>query len=163
MPRKRSTSSRRRATPTLRSASWHPTRSPSTRGGRSWPAPRPVAAACGAGSRPGRSRPENRLGSLSARSGRLYDAAGREVRLTGVNWFGLETPNFAPHGLWARNWGEMLDQIAASGFNSLRLPFSNQLFERDSRPNSIDLSKNPDLDGLNGLQLLDRIIGGAAS
>src|SRR5437588_3699203 len=122
-----------------------------------------VAAACGAGSRPGRSRPENRLGSLSARSGRLYDAAGREVRLTGVNWFGLETPNFAPHGLWARNWGEMLDQIAASGFNSLRLPFSNQLFERDSRPNSIDLSKNPDLDGLNGLQLLDRIIGGAAS
>ena len=100
---------------------------------------------------------------MSARSGRLYEAGGREVRLTGVNWFGLETSNFAPHGLWARNWGEMLDQIAASGFNSLRLPFSNQLFERDSRPNSIDLSKNPDLDGLNGLQLLDRIIGGAAS
>ena len=126
-----------------------------------------VAAACGAGSQPGRSRPENRLGSLSARSGRLYDAAGREVRLTGVNWFGLETPNFAPHGLWARNWGEMLDQIAASGFNTIRLPYSNQLFDPSSKPTSqdagggIDYTKNPDLAGLSGLEIMDKIIAGA--
>jgi len=89
------------------------------------------------------------------------DGDGHEVRLTGVNWFGLETPNFAPHGLWARNWQDMLDQIASAGFNAIRLPFSNQLLEAGSLANSIDATKNPDLHGLTGLQVMDRIVEGA--
>ena len=93
--------------------------------------------------------------------GMLVDGTGQEVRLTGVNWFGLETSVFAPHGLWTRNWEEMLDQIVATGFNAIRLPFSNQLLEPASVPSSIDFTRNPDLKGLNGLQLMDRIVGGA--
>jgi endoglucanase len=127
-----------------------------------------VGAACGIGSTTtgtvaSPSRRGSPLGPLRADAGRLIDAAGQEVRLTGVNWFGLETSNFAPHGLWARNWGDMLDQIVSVGFNSLRLPFSNQLFEMSSVPNSIDLAQNPDLKGASGLDLLDRIIEGAAA
>ena len=38
-------------------------------------------------------------GPLRASGGKLVDAAGREVRLTGVNWSGLETYAFAPFGL----------------------------------------------------------------
>ena len=34
---------------------------------------------------------------------RIVDAAGKTVTFTGVNWFGLETDTFAPHGLWTRN------------------------------------------------------------
>jgi endoglucanase len=98
---------------------------------------------------------------LRARQGQLEDGDGREVRLTGVNWFGFETRTFAPHGLWARNWEDILDQIAQAGFNAIRLPFSNDLFSANSRPVSIDLSKNPDLAGLGGLQLMDRIVAGA--
>jgi endoglucanase len=100
-------------------------------------------------------------GPLRAAGGSLIDAAGHEVRLTGVNWFGLETSAFAPHGLWARNWETMLDQIVTTGFNAIRLPFSNQLLEPASIPSSIDLTRNPDLKGLNGLQVMDRIIEGA--
>lgn len=100
-------------------------------------------------------------GPLRAAGGRLVDATGREVRLTGVNWFGLETGTFAPHGLWARNWEEMLDQIAAAGFNTIRLPYSNQLLEPSSRPNGIDFNKNKDLQDLTGLQIMDRVIEGA--
>jgi endoglucanase len=100
-------------------------------------------------------------GPIRALGGRLIDSAGEEVRLTGVNWFGLETSVFAPHGLWSRNWQEMLDQIVATGFNAIRLPFSNQLLEPASAPTSIDLTKNPDLEGLTGLQLMDRIVEGA--
>src|SRR5262249_4928542 len=48
--------------------------------------------------------------------GKVVDANGREVRFTGVAWFGFETKAFAPHGLWARNWQDMLDQIKAAGF-----------------------------------------------
>src|SRR5438045_1122155 len=104
---------------------------------------------------------------LHSEGGKLIDADGQEVRLTGVNWFGLETGTFAPHGLWARNWQEMLDQIAASGFNTIRLPYSNQLFDPSSKPTSkdagggIDYTKNPDLAGLSGLEIMDRIIAGA--
>jgi hypothetical protein len=51
--------------------------------------------------------------SLRAVKGSLVDADGQEVRLTGVNWFGLETGTFAPYGLWSRNWQDMLDQMVA--------------------------------------------------
>jgi len=93
---------------------------------------------------------------------KVVDANGREVRFTGVAWFGFETKAFAPHGLWARNWQDMLDQIKAAGFNTIRLPFSNQLLDDSSTaPDSIDYTKNPDLRGLKGLALMDRIIAGA--
>jgi endoglucanase len=102
-------------------------------------------------------------GPLRADGGRLVDAAGRDVRLTGVNWFGLETGTFAPHGLWARNLDDMLDQIVRAGFNTIRLPYSNQLFEPASKPNGIDYQKNPDLQGLSGPELMDQVIQRAGS
>jgi endoglucanase len=88
----------------------------------------------------------------------LLDANNQPVRMTGINWFGLETANYTPHGLWARNYRDMLDQIKGLKYNTLRLPFSNQLFDSGSTPNSIDLAKNPDLAGLTGIQIMDRII-----
>jgi endoglucanase len=100
-------------------------------------------------------------GPIQAVGGKLLTAGGDEIRLTGVNWFGLETRTFAPHGLWARNWEDMLDQIASTGFNAIRLPFSNQLLEPSSVPSSIDFTRNPDLKGLTGLELMDRIVDGA--
>src|SRR5690348_2996842 len=69
--------------------------------------------------------PPRALPPFHAEGARLVDAQGHEVRITGVNWFGFETDTFAPHGLWARNYGDMLDQIVAAGFNTLRLPYSN--------------------------------------
>src|SRR5205823_11970317 len=104
---------------------------------------------------------ESPLGTVRTEVGKLIAADGQEVRLTGVNWFGLETPNFAPHGLWARNWQDMLDQVERAGFNAIRLPFSNQVLEAGSLANSMDATKNPDLLGLSGLQVMDRIVEGA--
>ena len=80
-----------------------------------------------------------------------------------MNWFGLETESFAPHGLQTRNWGDMLNQMRASGFNTLRLPYSNQLFDPASKPTMIDYAKNPDLKGLTGPQIMDKIVNGATS
>jgi len=98
---------------------------------------------------------------LHASGGKILDARGHEVVLTGVNWFGLETGTFAPHGLWTRNWSQMLDQMAGSGFNTLRLPYSNELFLPGSKPTGIDFGKNPDLAGLSGQQIMDKIVNGA--
>lgn len=100
-------------------------------------------------------------GPLSAKGSKLVDAHGREVVLTGVNWFGFETETFAPHGLWARNWESMLDQMVSAGFNTIRLPYTNQMFDADSKPTGINYSLNPDLKGLRGVDLMDRIVKGA--
>ncbi len=100
-------------------------------------------------------------GDLHTSGSRLLNAAGQEVRITGINWFGLETCAFAPHGLSSRNWRDMMTQIRALGFNAIRLPFSSQLFDPGSQPNSIDVNLNPDLQGLSGLQILDKIVAEA--
>ena len=88
----------------------------------------------------------------------ILDANNQPVRIAGINWFGLETPNYSPHGLWSRNYKSMLDQIKSLGYNTLRLPYSNQLFDPGSTPNGINYIENPDLQGLTGLQIMDKII-----
>jgi endoglucanase len=94
--------------------------------------------------------------------GNIVDAAGRPVTLTGVNWFGFETGTFAPDGLYTRNYKSMLDQMVASGFNTIRLPYSNALFRAGDTPN-INYEVNPDLKGLTGLALMDKIIDAATA
>ena len=103
------------------------------------------------------------LESLRARGGALVNGAGAEVHLTGVSWFGMETNAFTPHGLEVRNWQSMLDQIVAAGFNVIRLPYSNQLLKAESQPTSVNFGLNPDLQGLNGLQVLDQLVQGAGA
>ena len=121
----------------------------------------PVGAAAQATSASAPPPSQPAIGSIRGDGARLVDGAGNEIRITGVNWFGMETETFAPHGLWTRNWQEMLDQIAVAGFNTIRLPYSNQLFDPASKPNGIDFNKNPDLAGLSGLEIMDRIVDGA--
>ena len=98
---------------------------------------------------------------LHTEGNKIVDVQGREVTIAGVNWFGMETGSFAPHGLWANNWNKMLDQMRDSGFNTLRLPYSNEFLRETSVPTGIDYGLNPDLQGLKGVQLMDKIVQGA--
>lgn len=100
-------------------------------------------------------------GYLHTSGGTIVDEGNAVVRLTGVSWFGLETANYAPHGLWSRSMASMLDQMKSLGFNSIRIPYSNQLFDAGSTPNSIDATQNPDLVGVTGMQLLDKLVAAA--
>lgn len=96
-------------------------------------------------------------GWFSTRGNQIVDAEGKIVKIAGVNWFGLESSNEAPHGLWARGYKEMMDQMVDLGFNTIRLPFSTDLLHGGT-PSGVDFSKNPDLQGLTGLQIMDRIV-----
>ncbi len=98
---------------------------------------------------------------LHTSGAQILDAQGQQVALSGVNWFGFETESFAPHGLSVRNYQSMLNQMVQVGFNTLRLPYSNQLFDQASVPTGIDYKLNPDLRGLKGLALMDKIVAGA--
>ncbi|MGE0415509.1 MAG: cellulase family glycosylhydrolase [Acetobacteraceae bacterium] len=97
-------------------------------------------------------------GYLNTSGSQIVDATGASVKIAAVNWFGMETSNFAPHGLWTAGYKTMMDQMVQLGFNAIRLPFSDQLFDSSSKPNGIDFSKNPDLQGLTGLQIMDKIV-----
>jgi endoglucanase len=55
----------------------------------------------------------------------------------------------------------MLNQMVKCGFNTLRLPYSNQLFDPASVPSGINYTLNPDLRGQRGLALMDKIVAGA--
>ncbi|MDH6450976.1 MULTISPECIES: cellulase family glycosylhydrolase [unclassified Streptomyces] len=94
-------------------------------------------------------------------SGRqILDASGQPVRIAGINWFGFETGNNVVHGLWSRDYKSMIDQMKSLGYNTIRIPFSDDIFKSGTVPNSIDFSggKNAGLQGLNSLGVLDRIV-----
>jgi len=103
-------------------------------------------------------RPADYLHTCGAR---LYDSQGRQVQITGVNWFGMETGTYAPHGLWTRNWQAMLDQIASLGYNTIRLPFSDDALVPGQMPQGINYNVNPDLNGLTSLEVMDKLVQGA--
>ncbi len=100
----------------------------------------------------------------------LFDANNQKVRLTGVNWFGLETSNMCPHGLWARDYKGMLTDVKKFGFNCIRLPFCNAMLRDGAMPTSInfygnDPSRpsatnvmNAELQGKTALVVMDSII-----
>ncbi|SNR17255.1 cellulase family glycosylhydrolase [Tenacibaculum jejuense] len=66
---------------------------------------------------------------LSVSGNKLFDSRGQEVRLTGVNWFGFETQNYFPHGIWTRDMKSVLQQIKDLGFNTIRVPWCNEMLD----------------------------------
>jgi endoglucanase len=100
---------------------------------------------------------------LHTSGNKIVDASNTAVGLGGLNWFGFETSNNVPHGLWSRNYKDILDQIKSLGYNVIRLPFSNAVLQAGVMPNSINYSLNPDLANLTSLQVMDRIINDAGA
>ncbi|MDO9451700.1 MAG: cellulase family glycosylhydrolase [Stagnimonas sp.] len=95
--------------------------------------------------------------AYSVVKGRIVDAQNRAVQLRGLNWFGFETDTLAPHGLWARNWKEQLDQMQALGVNALRVPLCPEAIH-GGVVKGVDATLNPDLVGKNSAELLDLFV-----
>ena len=111
------------------------------------------------GTRDGLPQDDFAPGPFATQGNMIVDSAGERAPIHGVNWFGFETPTFAPHGLWVRNWRALMDEAKSLGFNAMRLPLSGELVAQDGgTPNGIDYRLNPDLEGLNGLEILDAIV-----
>ncbi|AGL16994.1 cellulase family glycosylhydrolase [Actinoplanes sp. N902-109] len=103
-------------------------------------------------------------GYLHTNGNKIVDSAGTTVRLTGINWFGMETDNKTFHGLWSSNpWRSQIDTMARLGYNTLRVPFSDDALKTGATATGINDYVNPDLVNLSPLQVLDKVIDYAGS
>lgn len=101
---------------------------------------------------------QSSLGYYQTDGNRIVDRNGQAAVFNGVNWFGFETENYALHGLWTRSMTAMLDQIEEQGYNLLRIPYSNQMFDDNARVQGVDFYQNPDLQNLRPIEVLDRLV-----
>jgi len=93
----------------------------------------------------------------------ILDSNGHVVRVAGINWYGFETTDEVVHGLWAQDYHYILNAIQSNGYNVIRMPMSNQVVETPIIPTNISYHNasgpiNTDLEGLNSLQILDKIV-----
>jgi endoglucanase len=106
-------------------------------------------------------------GFWHASGNQILDSNGNPVRIAGINWYGFETPDEIAHGLWSQDYHTIINDIAALGYNTIRIPFSNQMVEDPIVPQNLSFSSstgqpiNADLKGLNALQDLQKIVTAA--
>jgi endoglucanase len=96
-------------------------------------------------------------------SGRwIVDANGKRFKLAAVNWYGTEEMDYVVAGLDKLPLAKIAHEIRALGFNAVRLPWSNQMFESDPPIGAALLSANPALQGKTALVVLDAVIDALA-
>jgi endoglucanase len=88
----------------------------------------------------------------------IVDSNGNRVHLNGVNWYGAESTDFVVAGLQVATLQSIVQQIQSLGFNVVRLPWSNQLYETNPVVGNYALAANPSLEGENALAILDQVI-----
>ena len=98
----------------------------------------------------------------------IIDSSGNPVRIAGINWYGFETPDEIAHGLWVQDYHTVINDIAALGYNTIRIPLSNQMVETPIVPQNLAFQSNTgpintDLKGLNAVQDLQKIVTAAGA
>lgn len=100
---------------------------------------------------------------LSVKGNKIVDKDGKEVWLTGCNWFGYNTGTNTFDGLWACDLNTSIASIADHGFNLLRVPISSELIKNWSNGNyptaNFNQATNSYLVGMNSLEIFDYVVG----
>lgn len=90
---------------------------------------------------------------------KILDSEGREVWLTGINWFGYNTGTNTFDGLWTCDLETSINSIADHGFNLLRIPISTELIKQWSEGEyptaNFNQATNYYLVGMNSLEIFD--------
>ncbi|GAB1310081.1 Glycoside hydrolase family 5 domain-containing protein [Madurella fahalii] len=102
------------------------------------------------------SAPEFRL-PLRAQGRDIVDQDGRRFKLASVNWYGASDELFIPGGLEVRHRDDIARAIRKMGFNSVRLPYSDEMAMTNPTILPHLLSANPDLVGLRALDVFQAV------
>jgi endoglucanase len=90
----------------------------------------------------------------------IVDSHNCIVRIAAVNWYGMEYRYFVPAGLDRAPLQSIVNRIRDLGFNTIRLPFSNELVEHNPVVHR-KLTLNPSLNRLHALAVMDHIVAAA--
>ncbi|RNL50044.1 glycoside hydrolase family 5 protein [Arthrobacter oryzae] len=94
----------------------------------------------------------------------ILDSNNELFTIKAVSWFGMETTDCMPHGLWGTlTIDDALSAIKAMGFNTVRLPFSNECLAATSIKGNMNYWANRayGLEGKTPLVLMDTVIARA--
>jgi Cellulase (glycosyl hydrolase family 5) len=67
----------------------------------------------------------------------IVAASGATFVIAGISWYGLETPQHVLYGLDARDYKAILEEARAYGYNTVRISYSNVMWETDPLPNPL--------------------------
>src|SRR5262245_43977978 len=94
----------------------------------------------------------------------VIDAAGCPFNFRSVNWYGAEELDYIPAGLERQELPAIARQIRQMGFNSVRLPWSNEMVELNPVVDDPRvLAANPDLLGRTALEIFDAVVAALAA
>jgi endoglucanase len=93
----------------------------------------------------------------------ILTPSGSQFVITGINWYGFETKDAVAHGMCCQDYTSILNQIKAYGYNTIRIPFSNQMWESDPKPGSNTISQCSACQGKHSRDILALIINYAGS
>jgi endoglucanase len=99
---------------------------------------------------------------LHTRGRWIEDANNKRFKLASVNWYGADEADWVVAGLDRQPLAAIAKSIAGYGFNSVRLPWSNEMVEKNPIIADARLAANPQLRGLHALQVLDAVIAALA-
>ncbi|CEJ90497.1 Putative Glycoside hydrolase family 16 [[Torrubiella] hemipterigena] len=85
----------------------------------------------------------------------VVDAAGKRFKLHSVNWYGASDELFVPGGLDIQNRTTIAKTIKRLGFNSVRMPYADELVTTNPIISDHLVKANPDLAGLRALDVLE--------
>ena len=94
---------------------------------------------------------------LRTKGRNIVDQDGRRFKLSSINWYGASDELFVPGGLEVQHRSVIAQSIKRLGFNSVRLPYADELVTQNPIIDSRLLKANPDLIGRRALDILDAV------
>ncbi len=92
---------------------------------------------------------------------KILAPSGAQYIISGINWYGFETPDMVAHGLWSLDIPTVLNMVKSYGYNTLRLPYSDQMWESNPVPqNDVGCTSCA---GLHARDVLAKIVNYAGS
>ncbi len=88
----------------------------------------------------------------------IVDSHGHRVRLNAVNWYGAEGEDYVVLGLESQPLSTIVNEIKSRGFNAVRLPWSNEMYESNPVVGNYALTANTRLEGENALTIFDTVV-----
>ncbi|KAH7170954.1 glycoside hydrolase superfamily [Dactylonectria macrodidyma] len=95
---------------------------------------------------------------LRTRGRHVIDADGHRFKLASINWYGASDELFVPGGLDIQHRNTIAESIKKLGFNSVRLPYADEVIMKNPVIGAQLVSANPDLVGMRALDIFNAVV-----